>query len=248
MRRVLISLAAAMLSFGVPATAAAAAPPHVLLDITYAPEAGDYALKLSPVVLEWYSKINAELYGDDHPLPYEAVVLSFVPSLDYPAATSRNVIRISAAYLPKMRDDYRAMIIHELTHVVQNYPAGQHAGWLVEGIADYVRHKYFEKDIELTLHMNSSGRLTGYTDSAPYNHSLEANGADLTDKGYLKAYTITSTFLYWLEVRKNKDIVRTLNLALSQGHYAPDIFQTACGKPLDDLWAEFVTESETRKH
>jgi Plant Basic Secretory Protein. len=245
-QRACIFFCAAVFGISAFSTPAQAAETRVFLDVTYAPQAGDYALKLSPVILEWYGKINAILYGDDHPLPYDGIFLSFAPELPYPAAASGNVIRISANYLPKARDDYRAMLIHELTHVVQHYPGEHHAGWLVEGIADYVRHKYFEKDIRSTLQMSENGRLTGYSETEPYNYSLERDHTDLSDKGYLKAYTVTSTFLYWLEVTKDKTVVRELNLALSKGEYTPDLFQKTCGKPLDDLWAEFVAASEKR--
>jgi hypothetical protein len=87
-----------------------------------------------------------------------------------------------------MPDDFRAMLIHELTHVVQHYPHGQaDAGWLVEGIADYIRHKYFEKDIQPTLRLDAQGVLYGYAATEPFFHGLQENHTSLADKGYLKS-------------------------------------------------------------
>ena len=51
-------------------------------------------------------------------------------------------------------------------------------------------------------------------------------------------------FLYWLEVRKDKDIVPALNRVLRDGRYSAKLFQEKCGAPLDALWREFVAQSK----
>jgi hypothetical protein len=60
-----------------------------------------------------------------------------------------------------MSGDYRAMLIHELVHVSQNYSGLTKSGnrWVGEGIADYVRHRYFEKDLLPKLEWDSDGTL-----------------------------------------------------------------------------------------
>jgi hypothetical protein len=241
-------IVAALIALACVATPARAEPEdavRVLLDVSYAPDAGDFALKTSPLILEWYPRINDLLFGADHPLPFKLVIVSFQHAQRFPGVTANNVIHISADTIKVMQDDYRGMVIHELTHVVQHYPAGQEeARWVIEGIADYVRHEAFEKDIQPTLRLNVQGRLYGYSDKEPFFHGLENASADLTEKGYLRSYTVASSFLYWLEVRKVKRIVQVLNLALSQGRYSPGLFNQFCGEPLDALWAEFVKESE----
>jgi hypothetical protein len=221
---------------------------HVLLDVSYAPDAGDFALKTSPLLLEWYPRINDMLYGPDHPLPFAVVIVSFQHQLERPAYTGGNVIHISADGLRNRPDSFEGMVIHELTHVVQHYPAGQAgAGWVIEGIADYIRHEAYEQDIKPTMNIDARGHAYGYADREPFFRSLEKSGFDLTHKGYLQAYTVASSFLFWLETRKDKQIIRHLNLALSEGKYTPDLFVQFCGRPLDDLWAEFVADSEARK-
>src|SRR6185437_10753681 len=69
---------------------------RVLLDISYAPDAGDFALKTSPLILEWYPRINELLFGPDHPLPFKLVIVSFQHAQRYPGLTANNVIHISA--------------------------------------------------------------------------------------------------------------------------------------------------------
>jgi len=224
---------------------AADRPVHIFVDVSYAPDAGEFALKTTPLLLEWYPRVNAILYGPDHPLPFDNVVVTFAHGLDHPAFTTGNLIHISADVLRNRRDSYEGMVVHELTHVVQHYPQVQaDAGWVVEGIADYVRHQAYEKDIVPTLRIDRQGHLTGYSDSEPYFDMLEKNGVDLRDKGYLRTYTVASTFLFWLETRKDRQIVRELNGMLAQGKYSPVLFAQFCGEPLDALWADFVKESQ----
>ena len=246
-KRGIVAALIALAGIAMPARAEPEEAVRVLLDVSYAPDAGDFALRTSPLILEWYPKINALLYGAEHPLPFKLVIVSFQHAQRFPGATINNVIHISADTIKVMQDDYRGMVIHELTHVVQHYPAGQEEGrWVIEGIADYVRHEAFEKDIRPTMRLNAQGQLYGYSDKEPFFHSLENAGADLTPKGYRRSYTVASSFLYWLELRKDKRIVQDLNLALSQGRYSPGLFNQFCGEPLDALWAEFVKESEKR--
>jgi len=223
-------------------------PIRVLLNVSYAPDAGESALKTSPLVLEWYPKINDILYGPDHPLPFNVLIVSFQHGLQYPAFTAGNVIHISADVLRNRRDSYEGMVVHELTHVVQHYPnVTDDNRWVVEGIADYVRHEAYEKDIKPTMHLDAQAHAYGYGDDEPFFHNLQTTGADLRDKGYLKSYTVSASFLFWLETRKDKGIVRHLNQALAQGQYSPDLFSQFCGQPLDDLWAAYVKDSEAEK-
>lgn len=127
-----------------------------------------------------------------------------------------------------MKDDYRAMLVHELTHVNQQYKESPGIGWLVEGMADYVRHKYFEQDIEPRLL-----ELDRY----------HVDQVKLRKQGYLFGYTIASPFLDWLQTRKDENIILTLNKALREGSYSPAIFQKCCGASLDALWQEFILQS-----
>jgi hypothetical protein len=141
-------------------------------------------------------------------------------------------------------DGFEGMVGHELAHVVQNYPKVPKNGlWVSEGIADYIRHKYVEKDIVPKLNVDAHGVLRGYKQNEPFNFYLQESRKNLLRKGYLLQYTIASPFLYWIEVKKDKDIVRKLNLALKEGRYSPALFRRHCGASLDALWREFITQS-----
>lgn len=202
------------------------------------------------LIAEWYPRINALLFDPDHPLPRPAPHASLdAKPLDagVPAYAEGASIHLWRDYVARQdQADFEGMVIHELTHINQNARnIGEH-GWVVEGVADYVRHKYFARDIAPTLQLKSNGRLRGYAPSEIYLHALQEKGVDLTRQGYQRRYTVASTFLYWLEVRKDQNIVHEISVALEQGNFTPALFEQACGKPLDALWAEFVQESSQR--
>ena len=209
----------------------------------------EFAEPSKVLVEEWYPKINAALFGPDHPLPYKEVKIIFEPSISQgvwlwrtviPAYTDGNTIHVNSDYVSKLHqqdpDDFAGMLIHELTHVNQNYGNGGDVGWLSEGIADYVRHKYFAKDIVPRLHLDRNGNLRGF--------ESDRDKGQFATEGYLAGYTVTGGFLYWLEVRKDKDIVPALNRVLRDGRYSAKLFQEKCGAPLDALWREFVAQSK----
>jgi hypothetical protein len=211
---------------------AAAADFQVRIETRH-PKAKEVAAPAKLLCEEWYPKINAALFGLAAPLPVNEIKLVFEPSIYegiwpfrtvIPAYADRNTIYINSDYASRLDPaDFAGMLIHELTHIDQHYGDVGDAGWLTEGIADYVRHKYFAKDIEPRL-----------------------PPGELAAQSYREGYTVTGAFLFWLELRKDKDIAPILNRALREHRYTPKIFQDRCGAPLDALWREFVTQSRAK--
>jgi hypothetical protein len=183
------------------------------VDCTKAPECGAFAAKSKALVEEWYPRINEILFGKGRPLPASEVILVFEPMKGV-AHTSGNKIHISAEWVTKKAPEDYGMVAHELTHVVQDYK-GKGDWWLTEGIADYIRDRYYE----------------------PGARSLRIN----PDGGnYQKGYRVAAAFLIWLEQVKNKELVRKLNIASHDGTYRPELFKELCGADLDALWKEFA--------
>ena len=140
--------------------------------------------------------------------------LFFDPKMKGVAHAVRDRITISADFVRAHPDDF-GMVIHELTHVVQSYPAGG-PGWLVEGIADYIRIVHFEPGAprpKLT-------RLASYKD----------------------AYKTAAMFLEWIEVKHKPGLVKELNAILRQGTYRDECWTELTGKSVADLWSEFVSQ------
>jgi len=121
-------------------------------------------------------------------------------------------IEVSAKYALAHPKDL-GMIVHELTHVVQSYPAYDPV-WLVEGIADYVRWFNYEE--------------VGHR---PHPKQGKATARD--------SYQTTGAFLYWATGKYNKDLVPKLNAALTANTYKESIWVDLTGKSLDDLNTEW---------
>lgn len=185
----------------------------VTIDYSKAPECEAFATKSKALVEEWYPRINELLFGKDHPLPSADISLIFEPMKGV-AHTGNAVIHISAEWVTKKAPGDYGMVIHELTHIVQDY-RGKGEGWLTEGIADYIRDRHFEPGVR--------------------HQKIDP------DKGsYKQAYGVAAAFLIWLEAHKDKDIVRKLNTASHDGQYTARLFQENCGADLDTLWKEFA--------
>jgi hypothetical protein len=185
----------------------------VMVDTAKAPECAAFAERSKALVEEWYPRINEILFDQGHSLPATEITLIFQPMKGV-ASTQKNVMRISAEWVTKKAPNDYGMVVHELTHVVQDYQ-GKGDGWLTEGIADYIRDRYFEPGVR--------------------HHRIDPDKSSYRD-----GYGTAATFLIWLEEHKDKGIVRKLNIASHDGKYSPALFQQYSGADLDTLWKEFV--------
>jgi hypothetical protein len=182
-----------------------------LVDTNDVPDLKDWGNKAGTLCVEWFPKIAALLPSEGFVAPKE-VTLYFDPKMKGVAHALGGKITISADFVRAHTDDW-GMVIHELTHVVQAYPSGG-PGWLVEGIADYIRIAHFEPQAprpKLT-------RLASYKD----------------------AYKTTAMFLEWIEKQHAPGLVVKMNAALRKGEYRDELWSEIAGKAVDELWAEFV--------
>jgi hypothetical protein len=187
---------------------------EVLVDVSETPELKEFADKAKELIQKWHPKIADLLKSDGFTAPSE-VKLVFKKDMRGVAHTSGATITIAAAWIKKHPDDY-GMVVHELTHVVQDYRReNRDAGWLVEGIADYVRYCKYEPDKKL-------GRIN--PDKASYKDG----------------YGTAARFLAWIEKTHDKEIVGKLNIALRKGEYKEELFKQYTKKDLDELWADFL--------
>jgi len=196
-------------------TSAAFADPgfHVIVDCTKAPECEAFAARSKTLVEEWYPRINEILFEKGRPLPGIEITLIFEPMKGV-AHTNNNKIHISAEWVTKKAPNDYGMVAHELTHVVQDYK-GKGDGWLTEGIADYIRDRYYEPGVR--------------------HHRINPDTGS-----YTQGYGVAAAFLIWLEKEKNKEVVRKLNIASHDGVYRRELFAELCGGDLDALWKEFA--------
>ena len=220
---------------------------EVRVDTTNAPDAMPFVAETEVLVKEWYPKIHEILSGPDAPPAYREIQLIFQREhrKHWAAWVDQNRLFVSEDSLRNRVDSYGGMIAHEIAHLAQNYNYDyKDATWVVEGTADYIRHKYFERDIRPKLQVKSDGRLWGYGAAEPYNTHLQDREVDLRKRGYRHSYTIASAFLFWLEEEKDPAIIRILHRALATRTYSPKVFEQHCGAKLDVLWTEFIAQSQ----
>lgn len=118
----------------------------------------------------------------------------------------------SVAFFKAHKDDFGAMV-HETVHVVQQYRGRGNPGWLVEGVADYVRFFKYEP-----------GKI------GPINPNRWR---------YDGAYRQSAHFLNYVAEKYDKDIVRKLNAAMREGHYQAELWQLYTKKSVKDLGDEW---------
>jgi hypothetical protein len=118
--------------------------------------------------------------------------------------------RIVGAYnfFSKNKKDVGAFV-HETAHCVQQYRGRGNPGWLVEGVADYVRFFKYEP--------KKPAKLT--PEQAKYNGS----------------YRTTAAFLDYLCETHDKEIVNKLNAAMRAGKYSDDIWEKLTKKTVEEL-------------
>lgn len=186
-------------------------PVEFTVDVSDAPEMKEWAEKAARICEQQYTMINEELKDDRFQPPRR--VRMRLKKMDGVAYTSGGGITGSVTYFKRHPDDFGAMV-HETAHVVQSYRVRGNPGWLVEGIADYVRFFKYEP--------GKLGRINPRR--ARYDGS----------------YRVTAAFLAYLTDKYDKQIVRKLNEMMREGEYKKEAFQKWTGKTLEQLGAEWV--------
>lgn len=195
-----------------PAVAVFKYPVEFLLDVSDAPEMKEWAEKAARVCEQQYRMINEELKDDRFQPPRR--VRMRLKKMDGVAYAGGGQITGSVAYFKRHPDDIGAMV-HETVHIVQSYRVRGNPGWLVEGIADYIRFFKYEP--------GKLGRINPRR--ARYDGS----------------YRVSAAFLAYLTEKYDKDIVRKLNKMMRQGEYKKELFQKWTGKTLEQLGEEWRT-------
>jgi hypothetical protein len=182
------------------------------IDTSATPELKDWADKLRPEVEKWYPIIVGYLPSDGFNAPRKFTITFKV--MDGVAYTSGTSIVGAAAWFKAHPDDQGA-IIHELVHVVQQYHSRRNPGWLVEGVADYIRWIKYEPP---TKRPHPNPARAKYTDS----------------------YRTTAAFLEFVAANYEHEIAVRLNEAMREGRYQPELWKEYTGKTVDELWAEYI--------
>jgi len=194
--------------------------PRIDFDYSLAPDLGSWAQQAVEIAEKSYPMIARELNSPGY-LPPNHVHIWFNTDYNGVAATGGEVIEISPTYVRAHKDDF-GMVVHELTHAVQHYTHGDNPGWLVEGIADWIRFYKYEPQVP-----------------RPRINPARAKYSD--------AYRTTAAFLAYAEEKYDRRLVWQLNEAMREATYSPDIWRKYTGKEPGDIWTEFIADLQAGK-
>ncbi|MFO0808271.1 MAG: basic secretory protein-like protein [Gemmataceae bacterium] len=186
-------------------------PIEISLDVTDAPEMKEWGEKVIRVCERQYTMINDELKSDGFK-PRTTIAMRLKSDYNGVAAAGGGRITGSVKFFKDHPDDIGAMV-HETVHVVQSYRTRGNPGWLVEGIADYIRFYRFEQDKQ----------------KPPTPERARYNGS----------YRVTARFLNYVADKYDKELVRKLNKAMREGEYKPEIWKELTKKSVEELGDEW---------
>ncbi len=196
----------------------------IAMETSDAPELSVWMVqKLAPVLMDWYPKIVAMLPSGGFTAPSHFTVA--VRDMDGVAYTTDTDIVVSKSWIKnEMNGQAVGSLVHEMVHVVQQYRNAAVPGWLVEGMADYIRWFKYE----------------------PQSH-----GADLVwmrqqgksfSPHYDDSYRVTANFLSWVVKNYDADIVGQMNAAMREDKYKEGLWKTYTGKTAVQLGEEWSKE------
>lgn len=192
---------------------------EIVFDFSEAPELADWVTtELQPICVDWYPKIVAMLPSEGYEAPRKFTVYFRKNYRGVAAAAGNRIVCSIDWFKNNLEGEAAGAVVHEMVHVVQQYgrrPGAQrNPGWLVEGVADYIRWFLYEPE---------SARPRPRADRANYNDS----------------YRTTGHFLDYLMKKYDKEIVKKLNAAMRQGKYSEELWKELTGKTAEELGQEW---------
>lgn len=185
-------------------------------DCTHVPELENWMTKdLMPACELWYPRIVRQLSSEGFEPPSEFTIQFDADMRGVAFTRGKDVFGAGNWYLANLEGEATGSIIHELVHVVQQYPGGRHnrpPGWLVEGIADHIRWYQYEP-----------------TDKRRRINWDRSNFDD--------AYFASATFLDAIVRFIDPEAVSKVNAACRQGRYTEEYWVKQYGKPPAEIWS-----------
>jgi hypothetical protein len=186
-------------------------PVEFVVNTEEVPELKEWAEAAARVCEQHYGMICDELMSDGFK-PRTIIPMTITTKYNGVAMASRSRITGSAKYFKSHPTDVGAMV-HETVHCVQQYRARNNPGWLVEGVADYIRFWKYEP--------GKAGRLS------------------LRRAKYDGSYRVTAAFLAYLAEKHDPQIVKKLNARMRAGKYSEAVWKELTGKSVEQLNQEW---------
>ena len=203
---------------------------RITLDTTETPDLTKWAKEqLVPMAREWYPRLVKMLPSEGYQAPARvSIVIS--EGMSGVAETGGTRIRCAAGWFrANLKGEAVGAVLHELVHVAQQYDGVEanpgHTrppGWLVEGIADYIRWFHFE----------------------PQAHGAEIPPSRAPQAKYDASYRVTANFLNWATGKYCRELVPKLNAAVRQHRYSSKIWADLTTHSLEELGTEWKANLE----
>ncbi len=188
--------------------------PRIVVNTKEAPETKAWADTAAGIMRAWYPTVRSLLATKGARVPRE-LRLTIKPKIGPPAYCSGDEITVKAEWVKDHPDDL-GIVIHEMAHAIQSYPGFKgKPGWLVEGIADYIRWWRYEP--------------------GPPHQRIDPAKSNYTD-----AYRTTAYWLAWVEHKYDRRLVPMLDGEMRNRRDPMPVFQKLTGKDADTLWKEFL--------
>lgn len=201
------------------------------IDATDAPDLKDWSQKdLMPLVQQWYPCLVRMLPSEGYQAPTDIIFRFRTDAGDIPAYAIDSVVHLNAQwFLGELDREALGAVVHEMVHLVQNYGLANDTnsnptptpGWLVEGIADYIRWFLYE----------------------PQTKGAAIPKDRVSAVNYDSSYRVSGNFLNWVMENYDKEIVRKLNAAAREGRYTGRVWKEWTGKTVEELgreWKEWL--------
>lgn len=88
-------------------------------------------------------------------------------------------------------------------------------------MVENVAHQYFAQDTAPKLQLTARALLGGYAKADICLHARQERHVELTEHGYPRRDAVASTFMYWLQLNQDGNIVHEISAALEQGEFTP---------------------------
>ena len=153
--------------------------------------------------------------------------------------TSGQTISINAGFLREHPEVLDYVLVHEMTHVAQNYPPVRYKVW--RGFAYIAGFKASHPFAPLPRY--PAYWTEGIADyaCAKLGHTnvwyCPECGQDYLD--YHDGYKCAAAFLLYIDSTYGAGVVRGLNAAIREGFYEDRFFKKETGRSLDELWSDF---------
>ena len=157
-----------------------------------------------PMVYQWYPKLIAMLPSDGYTAP-KSIKLTFKDDMGgTPAYAMGNDLSLSLPFFrSQLKGEAKGCVVHEMSHIVQGYGRASATnphpsptpGWVVEGIADYIRWFLYE----------------------PQSKGAEITKRNIANAKYNDSYRTTANFINWVVLTYDKDFLRKINAAARAG-------------------------------